>query len=265
MKRQLIALALSLSLLSPAARAADLPNLSVNGTPVSLTGWVDRGTTYVPLRQFSTLLCPEADVRWETDRAVVTHGDNVLTAVPGQRWITVNGHALYLPDGVAAREGSLYLPIRVLARACGASVTWEADTGMVSVTSGTGFSEPDYDPDALYWLSRIISAESRGESLEGQIAVGNVVLNRVASPDFPNTIYGVIFDSRWGGQFEPVENGTVYADPAESSILAAKLCLSGANTVGDSLYFLDPKKAENLWTMENRNYVTTIGVHWFYA
>ena len=45
--------------------------------------------------------------------------------------------------------------------------------------------------------------------------MGNVVLNRVASPDFPDTIYGVIFDDRWGGQFEPVRNGTVYQEPTE--------------------------------------------------
>ena len=116
----------------------------------------------------------------------------------------------------------------------------------------------------MYWLSRIISAESKGESLEGQIAVGNVILNRVDSPEFPNNIYDVIFDARWGGQFAPVKNGTIYDAPSDSSILAAKLCLEGANTAGNSLYFLAPALAGNLWTMEERTYVTTIGTHWFY-
>lgn len=51
-------------------------------------------------------------------------------------------------------------------------------------------------PPDLYWLSRIISAESRGESLKGQIAVGNVVLNRVEEDDFPDTIPAVIFDRK---------------------------------------------------------------------
>ena len=109
-----------------------------------------------------------------------------------------------------------------------------------------------------------ISAESRGEALLGQIAVGNVVLNRAASADFPNTIYSVIFDSRWGGQFEPVRNGTIYDAPAPSSIVAAKLCLEGANAVGDSLYFLAPALTSNHWAMNQRTYVTTIGCHWFY-
>ena len=94
--------------------------------------------------------------------------------------------------------------------------------------------------------------------------MGNVVLNRVKSPDFPDTIYGVIFDDRWGGQFEPVRNGTVYDEPTAESVEAARLCLEGVNTAGDSLYFLAPHLTDNHWTMENRTYVTTIGCHWFY-
>ena len=110
--------------------------------------------------------------------------------------------------------------------------------------------QPDYNrEDKLYWLSRIISAESRGEPLEGQIAVGNVVLNRVDSPDFPDTIYGVIFDDRWGGQFTPVRNGTIYQEPTEQSIQAAKLCLEGVNVAKDSLYFLAPALTNNHWIL----------------
>ena len=94
--------------------------------------------------------------------------------------------------------------------------------------------------------------------------MGNVVLNRVRSTEFPDTIYGVIFDDRWGGQFEPVRNGTVYHTPTEESVRAAVACLNGEHTVGDSLYFLAPALTDNHWTMENRDYVTTIGAHWFY-
>jgi N-acetylmuramoyl-L-alanine amidase len=94
--------------------------------------------------------------------------------------------------------------------------------------------------------------------------VGNVVLNRVHSDEFPDTIYDVIFDSRWGGQFQPVSNGTIYDDPTEESVVAAKLCLEGANTAGASLYFLAPALTQNHWIMDNQTYVTTIGCHWFY-
>ena len=185
--------------------------------------------------------------------------------MPGQKWIVANGRYLYVPGSVRTRDGRVLAPVRVLADAFGADVKWDGKSGLISLSSGSGARTADYSPDELYWLSRIISAESRGESLEGQIAVGNVVLNRVKSREFPNTVYGVIFDSRWGGQFEPVRNGTVYQTPTQLSVIAAKLCLEGANVAGESLYFLDPVKAGNLWTAQNRPYVMTIGVHDFYA
>ena len=86
----------------------------------------------------------------------------------------------------------------------------------------------------------------------------------MASGEFPDTIYGVIFDGRWGGQFEPVRNKTVYDEPTEESVLAAQLCLQGARAAGESLYFLAPELTQNHWIMSNRKFVETIGCHWFY-
>ncbi len=266
MKRWMAAVALSAMVLT-GGRAAAAPVL-VDGAALEDTGsQVYRNTTYVSLRAVTEALRPDAAVTWEDGQAVVRASGLTLTARPGDCYIEANGRALYVPDGVGLADGRTLVPIRTLAAALDAAVDWDRATGMVSVTSGTGAIRPAggyYDQNDLYWLSRIISAESRGEPLLGQIAVGNVVLNRVASAEFPNTIYSVIFDSRWGGQFEPVRNGTVYQSPAESSVLAAKLCLEGADAVGESLYFLAPALTEQHWTMENRTYVTTIGTHWFY-
>jgi N-acetylmuramoyl-L-alanine amidase len=100
--------------------------------------------------------------------------------------------------------------------------------------------------------------------LTGKIAVGNVILNRVKSAEFPDCIYDVIFDDNWGIQFEPVENGSIYNTPTEESILAAKLCLDGASVVDASLYFLNPAKASNFWAIQNCIYISTIGNHQFY-
>lgn len=203
---------------------------------------------------------------WVKDRAVVRAEGLKLTARPGDAYIEANGRTLYAKDGVHLKAGRTLVPVRVLAEALGATVDWNPATGVVSVNGGgSATTQPDYNrEDKLYWLSRIISAESRGEPLEGQIAVGNVVLNRVDSPDFPDTIYGVIFDDRWGGQFTPVRNGTIYQEPTEQSIQAAKLCLEGVNVAKDSLYFLAPALTNNHWIMENRTHVMTIGAHWFY-
>ena len=131
----------------------------------------------------------------------------------------------------------------------------------ISVTTGHAIPYTDED---LYWLSRVISAESQGESLYGQIAVGNVVLNRVASPEFPGTIRSVVFDTKNAVQFEPISNGTIYLAPTEKSILAARLVLNGTRCVDDCLYFFSPALSEGTWIRENREYFATIGCHRFY-
>lgn len=119
--------------------------------------------------------------------------------------------------------------------------------------------------DDLYWLARIIEAEAGGEPYKGKVAVGNVILNRVKSKDFPNTIYGVIFEY-FGNipQFSPVHEGTIYNTPSQDSINAAKDALNGQRPVGDSTYFFNPSKAAGTWIVNNKIYVSTIGGHAFY-
>ena len=224
-----------------------------------------KDTNYVALRAASQLLSGGAEVSWGGGTATVKASGVTLTASPGDCWVEVNGRCLYVRDGVKLLDGSVMVPVRTLAEAFGASVSWERETGAVTVTPGTGAAaSASYHAEDLYWLSRIISAESRGEPMQGKLAVGTVVLNRVASGEFPDTVKGVVFDSRWGGQFTPVSNGTVYLEPTAESVTAAKLCLEGARAAGESLYFLDPAKAGNFWIVNNRPYVTTIGCHSFY-
>lgn len=265
-RKWIIALTLTAAVLS-GGRAAAASSLVVNGAAVETAGtYVYEDTTYVSLRVLAQALRPDAEILWEDGQALVQAGDLSLSAQPGECYIEANGRALYVPGGVHMEEGRTSVPVRVLAEAMDAQVEWEEDTGTVTVTGGGAITPAGlyYDEEDLYWLSRIISAESRGEPLLGQVAVGNVILNRVASPEFPDSIYEVIFDQRWGGQFEPVRSGAIYEEPALSSVLAAKLCLEGANAAGDSLYFLAPALAGNFWIMEERTHVTTIGSHWFY-
>ena len=118
--------------------------------------------------------------------------------------------------------------------------------------------------DDVYWLSRIVHAEAEGESFEGKVAVANCVLNRVKSSEFPNTIYSVIFDKKYGTQYQPTANGTIYNTPGNESVKAANAALSGYNNVGKSMYFYNPKKASSNWISNNRKYYTTIGNHNFH-
>ena len=119
-----------------------------------------------------------------------------------------------------------------------------------------------YESSAVYWLSRIIYCESGGEPLAGQIAVGNVVMNRVKSDKYPNTIYNVIFDPY---QFGPASTGIIERTPTEMAVIAAKICLEGYNVVGDSLYFINPNSSDSEWFTTSLRLNAVIGNHAFYA
>lgn len=235
-----------------------------DGTTLSQDqAWVEDGTSYITLRAYAQLT--GQTLSWEKGTARLTGANLDLSAQPGALYLEVNGRALYVEDGVQVPEGKTALPLRVLSDATGAGLYWDAATATVALnTVGARAPQADYDEEDLYWLSRIISAESRGEPLLGQIAVGNVVLNRVKSSRYPNTIREVIFDTEYAVQFEPVANGTIYDDPAPSSVLAAKLCLEGANVVGDCMYFFAPALSPGTWIVNNCTYYTTIGAHQFY-
>lgn len=139
-----------------------------------------------------------------------------------------------------------------------------------SSSAGISSSKPNSNTavnvteDAIFWLARIIEAESAGEPHKGKVAVGEVILNRVKSNEFPNTIWGVIFDNTYAIQFEPVANGTIYNTPSEASITAAKEALNGSNYVNGALYFLNPRTASSSWIAKNRQFCMTIANHDFY-
>ena len=226
-------------------------------------------TTYVPLRAFSEAVA-DAAIKWyaATRTAVLTADGLSLTVSDKGYYIEANGRYLYLRNpAVILSNGTLYLPVRPLAKALGVDIGWNASARSVTIKgnytpieSGDSF----YDKDEVYWLSRIISAESRGEPLLGQIAVGNVVLNRVRSPMYPNTVYGVVFDRKYGTQFSPVSLGTIYKDPYWLSVIAAKLCLDGAEIDDRVLFFVEPRIATSSWIQKNRTYAFTVLHHDFY-
>jgi len=264
-KRVLTAGVLACALTVGAANAA---TVTVRGTslPASAGTFLINDRTYVPLRTVAQMLDPTAEVSWNDGTARVRADGLELTATVGEKWMQANGRSFYLPDGVKLVNNKVMVHVRPLAQAMGGSVRWDARSRAVEVTAGNDApAAPSYSEDDLYWLSRIISAESQGEPMEGKLAVGSVVLNRVASEEFPDTVYDVIFDRKWGVQFTPVANGTIYHTPTEESVEAAKLCLEGVRTAGDSLYFMNPAQSKNFWVMHNRPYVTTIGCHSFYA
>ena len=257
-KRRAAALLAALALTIPAHAA----QIEVDGQTLSASdAWVEEGTSYVTLRAFSTLT--GRTLTWTGEEARLAGAGLTLEAAPGALYVTANGRALYVPGGVRAEHGVTVLPLSVVASAAGAGLTWDGESAAVRLKlAGAVPPQASYDETDLYWLSRIIYAESGNQPLDGKIAVGNVVLNRVASPRFPNSVYEVIFQRN---QFTPAANGSINRTPSAESVVAAKLCLDGANTAGSALYFVNPTVAPGSWASRNRPYVATIGAHAFYG
>ncbi|MFI3324996.1 MAG: spore cortex-lytic enzyme [Clostridia bacterium] len=130
--------------------------------------------------------------------------------------------------------------------------------GITSSTDNSGgyggMSESDFQ-----LLARIISAEARGEPYEGQVAVGAVILNRIAHPSFPDTLSGVIYQS---GAFSCVDDGGINAEVADSAYQAAREAINGSDPSGGAIYYYNPAKATSKWIF-SRPVITVIGEHLF--
>ena len=110
-------------------------------------------------------------------------------------------------------------------------------------------------------IARAINGEARGEPYEGQVAVGAVILNRVKSPEFPNTIAGVIYEP---GAFTAVSDGQINVPIAEGStvVKAARDALNGWDPTGGAIYYFNPDTATNKWIW-SRPLIKKIGKHSF--
>lgn len=241
-------------------------DVSVGGSPLSVRGFRVNGIDYIPFRAAAEALGLYYSYSASTKTGVMTANGLTLRATAGCYVSYANERTLFeLSPTVLMNDGRLYIPAGIFARAVGMKMN---SSGTLLVVSGK-FSpilsaDKYYREDEVYWLSRIISAESSGEPLAGQIAVGNVVLNRRNSPEYPNTIYGVIFDRKYGVQFSPILNGSIYQAPTYNSVLAAKICLEGYDLSEGALFFLEPHLSTSSWIPQNRPYLFTVGRHDFY-
>ncbi|MBQ7689447.1 MAG: spore cortex-lytic enzyme [Clostridia bacterium] len=121
-------------------------------------------------------------------------------------------------------------------------------------TSSSAVSSSD-----SYLLAKLIAAEARGESYTGQVAVGAVVLNRVAHPSFPNSIAGVIYQA---GAFSCVYDSNWNVEPNATAKKAAADALNGWDPSGGAIYYYNPRTATNTW-IRSRPVICTIGNHVF--
>ena len=228
---------------------------------------VRNGKMYIGIADVVRSFVPNAGIS-ESAHYVSASADGLsLSASPADNWIVVNGR--YLPcDYINGESGALMIPLPVVSKIFVSSLEVSEDTSRAVFSPSEGFiksGEEYYGESRLYWLSHIIAAESRGESIYGKIAVGNVVMNRVATEGFPGTVYDVIFDTSCGVQFTPAADGSIFNEPDADSVIAAKLCLEGFSVSKSILFFLNPDTATDSWISENRTFVTAIGRHEFYS
>lgn len=149
----------------------------------------------------------------------------------------------------------------ILLLSCGIMILFiyiESEFGKSSSVYAAGGTSNTSD---VQLMARAINGEARGEPYEGQVAVGAVILNRVKSSKFPNTIAGVIYQS---GAFTAVSDGQINVPIKEgSSVLkAAQDAMNGWDPTGGAIYYFNPSTATNKWIW-SRPLIKTIGKHRF--
>ncbi len=256
----------------PAAGAASIVKVDVyrNGEKLRTndTPRIINDTTYVPLRAVCELFGADS-ISWDekTKTAHIRARGIDIYATMGNTYIVANGRYFASNEPIKNIGDRLYLPVRLIASAFASDVVWHESDYSVRISDYGGIpasGDSHYNATDLYWMSRIIHAESRGEPLMGKIAVGNVVLNRAAHRDYPSTVKDVIFDTKYAVQFTPVASGTIYNTPSEESVIAAKIVLEGFTLSNKILFFMNPKIASSSWISNNRPFAFAIANHSFY-
>lgn len=137
------------------------------------------------------------------------------------------------------------------------SIIYAAENVESSISTNT----PVTGANMVELLARLINGEARGEPYQGQVAVGAVILNRVKSTNFPNTIPGVIYQK---GQFSCVTDGQfdVEIEPNSSVYKAAQEAMNGSDPTNGALYFYNPNKTKSKWLFSLKTTIT-IGEHVF--
>ena len=126
-------------------------------------------------------------------------------------------------------------------------------------SSNSSSSSSSSNSSNVNLLARLIYGEARGEPYTGQVAVGAVVMNRVKSSSFPNTISGVIYQS---GAFDAVRDGQINLSPNSTAIKAAQDAINGWDPSYGAVYYFNPSTATNKWIW-SRPMTVTIGRHRF--
>lgn len=241
---------------------------TVNGR-LSSPGYSYLDTLWFSFTDLFRMLQGDYLIFFGEDGTVEVSGDDLYLFCSPDGYLCCNNRYVYLPNGFLTANEKLYLDCDTMEFLLNVRIAESDVSGCVEI-SAEEWSFPEngltyyqqFSMEDLYWLCHIIHSEAGHSVLKGRLAVGNVVMNRVASDKFPNTIHEVIFDDKVTVQFQPVYEGNVMDTPDELSVVAAYLALENYNVVKDAVYFFEPY-VETPW-LEEDDFVCKIGYHLFY-
>lgn len=221
-------------------------SLKVNGTPIftDINPYIKQGRTFAPVRFVAEAF--NMSVEWIQDekKIILTDDEHTVQMWVDSNKLIVNDREILMDANVESVNNRSMIPVRYLAEIKGYEVKWDDLTLSVEMNKegaaipASSILNRHYTDEDIIWLARIVHVEGRNLSLEGKVAIANVVLNRTRDPKFPDTVYNVIFDSRYTKQFPPAHKpGFKELKPDRSSVVAAKMALEGINNIDKCLYF----------------------------
>lgn len=259
----LLCLCLGVSAEHYAIDGVEIPiDVVVNGgiikTPVDAFLETENNTTYVPVRAIAEAL--GATVSWndETKTATVIKDENEVSF---SIYDEENTAVLYLD--------TTFIPVRAVSEKLGCYVTWDDYYYQVwisapNVTVPIEYIDTSYYNDEILIVAQVLHCECRYSSFDGKIAVANVITNRVASTLFPDNVFDVIYDRRYGSvQFTIAYNGKLNNTPTGECILAAKCALNGTVVAKDCLFY-QTEKLTGSWMDKNREVAMCVGGNKFF-
>lgn len=220
--------------------------LKINGTPIfsDTNPYIKQNRTYVPVRFVAEAFNMAVDWIQDEKKTVLTDDEHTIEMWIDSNKLIVNDQEILMDVNVEGFNGRTMVPVRYLAEIKGFEVKWDDYTYSVEMNKegvaipASNILNRSYTDEDIVWLARITHVEGRNLSLSGKLAIANVVLNRTKDPNFPDTIYNVIFDSRYTKQFPPAHKpGFKELKPDKSSVIAAKMALEGINNIDKCLYF----------------------------
>lgn len=269
-------LALLCSVMTPAAFADytdDTPYYSARiftDGLLSGRGYLYISTYYMPLEGLCRLAGADVSSSAQDGYYTLSGSGFELQYWEGDHYLCVNNRYYYSANGFPCINGRVYVPVSLAERlfsvtACIQDGCIHVNTSGICLPSGwAGYYEDTFGEDSVWWLSHIIHAEAYREGFEGHLGVGNVVMNRVASPLYPDTVAEVVSDTDYGLQFDGTTDEAFEEEPDSVSLITAYLALEGYSVVGDSLFFIVPEACDITWFEQSLEYYTDIDNLRFY-